>query len=243
MCAVIGVALKNPTLDDFNLIRRVFLESSIRGLHATGASWIWESPWGAQIATGITSTHAYDWLNRYFNAYIQGGDKDGNFFMVGHCRYSTSDLEYNQPIHNEKISVVHNGVITQEMPEKWKELYGYEFQTKNDSELILRTIEAGKSPLEIFKDSSMAVGELYLDNGPEPYLGQRQVRFYRNGKRPLYYSIVPNGYIITSTEDIALRSFLENTQELPMNTYLSINSDFVLNFVSVETDNIDLQHA
>lgn len=231
MCAVIGAIIKQPTEEDFNLLHRVFLESSIRGLHATGASWIWRE----EIATGITSSHAYDWLNRYFDALKQGVDNEGNLYLVGHCRYSTSDLEYNQPIFNNTVSVVHNGVITQEMPEKWKDLYGYEFETKNDSELILRTIESGKSPLEVFPDSSMAVAELYLN--------ERQVRFYRNGKRPLYYSVIPNGYIVTSTEDIAARCFLTETHEVPMNTYVTVGNDFVLNFVEVPTNNIDLQHA
>jgi asparagine synthetase B (glutamine-hydrolysing) len=239
MCAVIGAVIRNPTEADFDLLHRVFLESSIRGLHATGASWIWRN----EIATAITPNHAYEWLNRYFGALKQGVDNDGNLYLVGHCRYSTSDLQYNQPIYTDRISVVHNGVITQEMPEKWEDLYGYKCETKNDSELILRTIESGKSPLEIFTNSSMAVGELYLNGGPEPYWNQRQVRFYRNGKRPLYYSVIPNGYIITSTEDIAQRCFLTNINELPMNTYMSINSDFVLNFVAVPTNNIDLQHA
>ena len=56
--------------------------------------------------------------------------------MIGHCRYSTSDLQYNQPIYNDDYSIAHNGVVSQEMPERWKELYGYDCKTKNDSELI-----------------------------------------------------------------------------------------------------------
>ena len=40
MCAVIGVLMKNPSNLDFELIHKIFLESSVRGLHATGLSYV-----------------------------------------------------------------------------------------------------------------------------------------------------------------------------------------------------------
>ena len=40
MCSVIGAVLKEPSLKDFEILRRVFLESKIRGMHATGISYI-----------------------------------------------------------------------------------------------------------------------------------------------------------------------------------------------------------
>jgi hypothetical protein len=45
----------------------------------------------------------------------------------------------------------------------------------------------------------MAVAELSL----------KGIRWYRNGKRPLYYVKVSNGYFICSTADIALRAGLK----------------------------------
>ena len=36
MCAIIGAVLKDPRKEDFEMIRRVLLESRIRGMHATG---------------------------------------------------------------------------------------------------------------------------------------------------------------------------------------------------------------
>jgi hypothetical protein len=109
---------------------------------------------------------------------------------------------------------VHNGVVTQELPENWKELYGYDTETKNDSELIYKTVT--ESPLEKWQAASLSVIELYKD---------KHIRFYRNGKRPIYLSLIPNGCIITSTKDIAVRAGVLMSDELPANTYYTYNGN------------------
>lgn len=228
MCAVIGIYAKNPSTQDLILYKNVILESSIRGLHATGASWIKDS----QIQTKIRSDSARRYLKD-----INLRDcinEDGNLYFIGHCRYSTSDLLFNQPFDNERFSIVHNGVITQEMPERWEELYGYKCKTRNDSELLLHTLEVGKSPLEEYPDSSMAVVELHLE---------KKLRFYRNGKRPIYFTSTMNSIIITSTADIALRAGIENASQVPMNTYVTVESDMLLSMHRVETGRKDLQNV
>jgi hypothetical protein len=58
---------------------------------------------------------------------------------------------------------------------------------------------AGNEPLIEFPEASMAVAELGVDG----------LRFYRNGKRPLYFNRVTNGVFICSTADIALRAGLK----------------------------------
>jgi len=208
MCAVIGAYLQNPTPQDLITLENVFRESSIRGLHATGISWVRNKT----IHTYITKTPASEFLNSF--SLTSTVNEDGNLYLIGHCRYSTSDLNYNQPLYNKDISIVHNGVVSQEMPENWQRLYGYKCETFNDSELILHTIKAKKSPLEEFPDSSMAVVELYKE---------KKLRFYRNGKRPIYFTSLPNGGIITSTKDIALRSGLISPTELDMNVYVTLS--------------------
>ena len=136
--------------------------------------------------------------------------QDENLYLIGHCRYSTSTLEFNQPIYNNDKSIVHNGVITQELPENWKELYGYDCMTQNDSELVLHSAD----PLVEFSHMSMAVCELT----------QKQLRVYRNGKRPLYLTSTERGRIITSTSDIATRARIGGvTMELPMNQYTTFD--------------------
>ena len=228
MCAVIGAYIENPSSRDLVILADVFRESSIRGLHATGVSWVKDY----QIKTVIDSKPA--------NLFLESLDlqncinEDGNLYLIGHCRYSTSDLAYNQPLWNDNISIVHNGVVSQEMPENWERLYGYKCKTRNDSELIVHTLQANKSPLEEFPDSSMAVIELYKE---------KKLRFYRNGKRPIYFTSLKNGAIITSTKDIALRADLVDPVEIPMNQYTTIAKNvFKKEFVTIESAK-DLQHV
>jgi len=220
MCAVIGAVIPDFKDKHADLIKRVFFESRIRGMHATGVSYIKNN----EIHTDKLPVPATEFAFR-FGDYI---NEDGNLYLIGHCRYSTSDLEYNQPINTTEKSIVHNGVITQELPENWEHLYGYTCMTKNDSELVLHSNDT----LREFPNMSMAVCELYND---------KRLRFYRNGKRPIYFTTLEEGYIITSTADIAIRAGLENPVEVPMNTYMTIHDDLAIMIEHVKLDNVDLQ--
>jgi glutamine phosphoribosylpyrophosphate amidotransferase len=227
MCSVIGAIIKEPRAEDFLMLHRVFLASKIRGMHATGISYVKHG----KIITEKRPVPA-DEFPFNFPSYV---NEDGSLYLIGHCRYSTSDLEFNQPIANENLSVVHNGVITQELPEKWKELYGYDCETKNDTELILHTAEDCISPLIRWKDSSLAVVELHVD---------KVIRFYRNGKRPLYLTNISNGCIITSTADVPKRAevpgFPINTL---MNHYITFNDQLAMTIEKeVIEDAVDLQY-
>jgi len=227
MCSVIGAILQSPTLQDFDMLHRVFLESKIRGMHATGLSYVKANSIVTQKLPVSADKFPFD-----FESYL---NEDGNLYLIGHCRYSTSDLEFNQPIANENLSVVHNGVITQELPEKWKELYGYDCETKNDTELILHTAEDCISPLVRWKDSSLAVIELHVD---------KVIRFYRNGKRPLYLTSISNGCIITSTADVPKRAFVPG---FPINTlmnhYITFDDQLAMTIErEVIEDEVDLQY-
>ena len=227
MCAVIGTIIQNPLTKDFENLLRVFNESKIRGMHATGISYVKANSIVTQKLPVSADKFPFD-----FESYL---NEDGNLYLIGHCRYSTSDLEYNQPIANYNLSVVHNGVITQELPEKWKELYGYDCETKNDTELILHTAEDCISPLIRWKDSSLAVIELHVD---------KVIRFYRNGKRPLYLTSISNGCIITSTADVPKRAevpgFPINTL---MNHYITFDDQLAMTIErEVIEDEVDLQY-
>lgn len=153
MCGVIGALIQNPTAKDFEAIRNVFLESKIRGMHATGMSVIFNN----KIMTFKEAVPADRFV--HLDNLEEMVNDDGNLYLIGHCRYSTSDLLYNQPIANETHSIVHNGVITQELPEKWNEIFYYPCETKNDSELVLHSDNA----LGEYPDASMAVCELSVD--------------------------------------------------------------------------------
>ena len=224
MCAIIGVIIDNPTNDELESIKRVFLESRIRGMHATGISFTKDN----KVITIKESIPAKEFVDSYMSDMSTFVDTNGRLAMVGHCRYSTSDLEFNQPIANECVSVVHNGVITQHLPENWKQMYGYKCDTRNDTELLLHTIMEDKSPLEVWHNSSLAVIELY---------GNQHMRFYRNGKRPMYLTNFGNGSIITSTRDVVLRAgIMEIGVMAPMNVYSKFDEYKTL---LVEKVNID----
>ena len=225
MCSVIGAIIKKPEYKDFELLEKVFHESRIRGLHATGISYVKEYTIHTVKLPVSADMFPFNW-NDYVN-------EDGNLYLIGHCRYSTSDLEYNQPINNQTTSVVHNGVITQELPENWEELYGYKCETKNDTELILHTIDDDKSPLEVWKDSSLAVCELWFC---------KKLKFYRNGKRPLYLTSLDNGCIITSTKDVIVRAGITDpTVDVPMNTYITFDEHLTMTTEKADVAGVDYQ--
>lgn len=196
MCAIVGAYLKCPTESQIETLKEVFRESQIRGKHATGISWIDEK---GILRTKKDAVPAEEFEFPDLNN-LQ------TLRMIGHCRYSTSDLKWNQPLNlSDKLSIVHNGVVDQRAPEHWED-HGFPIETANDSELIWRCAVSGEEPLRRFPEASMAVGELW-DNGV--------LRFYRNGKRPLWMTTMLNGYIVTSTEDIALRSGLLDPKPFP----------------------------
>lgn len=228
MCAVIGMILQSPNEADFAMVRRVFLESMIRGKHATGMSFL--PHWSKEIQTIKEPVAADKFVAQHLDNYSLEDmlNEDGNLYLIGHCRYSTSTLEFNQPIYNNDKSIVHNGVITQELPENWKELYGYDCMTQNDSELVLHSAD----PLVEFAHMSMSVCELT----------QKQLRVYRNGKRPLYLTSTDRGRIITSTSDIATRARVGGvTMELPMNQYTTFDGDLTMDINVVVNAELDYQ--
>jgi glutamine phosphoribosylpyrophosphate amidotransferase len=185
MCSVIGVFLRNITANDIDIVTKTILESRIRGMHATGVSYFKSG----KIHTIRKPVSAKKFLEENSVENFVEGDQ---LTMIAHCRYSTSDLEFNQPIYNKDLSIVHNGVISQELPENWESIYGIKTKTKNDTELLLHA----DNPLVYWKDASISAIELRAD---------KTIRYYRNGKRPLYHSKLKNGFIVTSTSDIMKR--------------------------------------
>jgi glutamine phosphoribosylpyrophosphate amidotransferase len=183
MCAILGLFINDVREKDLGLIRKLFNESQIRGKHATGYSYF-----DKKIVTQKEPIPGSEFIEKYNPEIFLGK----NLTMIAHFRYSTSDLEYNQPISDSRISIVHNGVITQEPFDKWEG----DFQTKNDSEFVYKSHRNASHPLKDYPDASMAVCGLSQD----------KLFFYRNGKRPLHYSTSYGNLIISSTRDIIERS-------------------------------------
>jgi len=203
MCAIIGIYAAGNLGSDF--IRNLFLESSVRGLHATGLSYFKEG----KIETISLPVPADE-----FPFPESMRDQDGSLKLIGHCRYSTSDREYNQPIATGKSSIVHNGVITQADPSTWE----VDCDTRNDSELLVRCLESGESPFAKYPESSVAA--VWMDNKGE-------LLAFRNGKRPLYISEYQGATIVTSTRDIARRSGIEGSYLIEPGLFFNLKSKTV----------------
>jgi glutamine phosphoribosylpyrophosphate amidotransferase len=225
MCGVLGIAIKNFNERDYDLVRSLFIQSMIRGKHATGVSYVKHD----KVATIKDPIPANEWIQQ--QNLDDWKNEDGNLYCVGHVRYSTSDLRFNQPMANDKIGIVHNGVICQESPDIWETRYGLKTETSNDSELILRAMEKEINPLEYFRPASMAVCAV-RDN--------KQIVAFRNEERPLYYSHGENGFIFASTENILLRSGLQFSVKAPMYEVFTVDN-FNISSYTISTNVEDLQ--
>lgn len=224
MCSVISYFVKNPSETDFLELKKIFIESMIRGKHATGISFINKL---GTIETIILQKDAKYFVDKVLTDMQKFIADDGNFYIIGHCRYSTSDLKYNQPIYSDNTSIVHNGVITQEPFENWKNIIDVNFKTKNDSEFLLYS----KNPLCEFLNSSISCCILN-DN--------KSLLFFRNGKRPLWFSKTENKVIVVSTADIGKRVGLLNMKKSDCNCYYKINNWELIKY-KINTDKKDLQ--
>jgi len=188
MCGVIAYYgnMDNPE----PIMKQLFYESRIRGRHATGISYI--------DSKGIMITNNSPIESHYFIDAISFNEIDLSKGIIGHTRYSTSDLEYNQPIVYDDFSISHNGVITQENADKWENDFGYKCSTKNDSELIIREFVENKEVIRFWNESSIAAAVLHKSG---------EIIFFRNGYRPLWFFEFKGSYFISSTEDIMKRAF------------------------------------
>ncbi len=198
MCGVVGIYSKSQV--DIKKFQEILNQSMIRGRHATGVAW------------NDNGNIKHKIIPKSANL-LELEDIKTNM-IIGHARYSTSDLKYNQPLYTNDVAVVHNGVITQINPKLWVEKFSYYCDTKNDSELVLRSWIANNQPLVEFYFSSMAVVLIDLRKKPT-------IHFFRNEQRPLWYLQDSENTYITSTKNILIRSGLkgEYKKTLPCYSY------------------------
>ena len=205
MCGIIGVDCKN-TKQNLELIKNLFLQSKIRGLHATGMSYIKRD----NLHTVKESCSANKFVEKYNMSHIFEGEEF--IKLVGHCRYSTSDIRFHQPIADEDISIVHNGIVTQELYEKWFNKFNLNCETGNDSELIFRYFKEGCSITNIqdyFKGISFAI--LVLEK-------QGNLISYRNSLRPLWLVKRDVDKFYASTKNILIRSGFKDNEILKLDS-------------------------
>ena len=209
MCGVIGIQMEGVDDRDIELVRQVFLKSMIRGKHATGVTYFN----GENLVTIKEPIPADEFIAKHDPAewvYTHDMADVPCLALIGHIRYSTSDLRYNQPFQGIVVdehfgamptAIAHNGVLSQESTSTWE----YDTQTANDSEMILRCLESGEHPLEKFADRSMAVTSIQVLNRAETNRPFAMVHGFRNHERPLW-RMNHKGLIFASTKDILIRS-------------------------------------
>ena len=196
MCGIVAIDITDISSVQMEEVKRLLIETEIRGKHASGISWMSQG----KVLT-VKAPKPISELLEEFDIEQCAIENNGHLAMIAHIRYSTSDLEFNQPIGDDRFVIAHNGVITQADPTLWHN----EFRLgapkgKNDSELIHMALKQDKHPLKLFPDASMACATL-------SHLGH--VRVFRNGKRPMWLTEVYNGWIATSTSDIMMRADVE----------------------------------
>lgn len=209
MCGVVGYSSSSVTKSDLRILRKVLIESRIRGMHASGMAWFD----GKQIQC-ISMPVPIDTLLESFDL-DKLIYKKSCISMIAHIRYSTSSLKYNQPLVGKHLAIAHNGVISQENPKNWGNLYGYQCETRNDSELLLHAIESGDDPFKMFPDASIAAVILS---------SKGKVSFLRNKRRPLWKGQIGSGTVIASTFDILNRAGVSSIQKVTAADDLQIRS-------------------
>ncbi len=225
MCGIIGVELDHIMAAQMTKIKELIHQSSIRGIHATGFSYLKN---GRVETISQHGTPAQLFEHQNIEACIQ----NAKLCLIAHTRYSTSDLKYNQPIGSGQMAICHNGVISQADPTLWPQQFGLQPRTANDSELILKCLEKGEChPLVKFK-GSMAVCILT----PEGVLA------FRNHERPLWFNQEENGVVFASTRDILFRSGFEHPQRCEMFCeYLVDDGMLIRNPYPIPEGTVDLQ--
>ena len=112
--------------------------------------------------------------------------------VLGHTRYSTSDLKFNQPLVKGTTAMVMNGVLSQEGPETWPRCKAHTYETRNDTEIALNFALEGKRG---DVNGSYAICELNLT----------ELLCYRNGFRPLWLGKGDDYQVVASTYDALAR--------------------------------------
>lgn len=198
MCGVIGYSSNNPSENHRVMLRRLFFESRVRGLHAFGFSF-WD---GAGVVT-----NRFARLEECLAALPQVTTR-----LIGHCRYSTSGdyrtPENNQPIHTGDVALAFNGVISMATKPEYERQYGRKYATDNDGEIFLDKYVRGDN------------WEKFVAGGRFSFAGvvlhRDTLVAIRNSRRPLYRCDEDDGVFYASTADVFRRAgFAAEPDQVP----------------------------
>lgn len=207
MCGIATTLSKTElTLEEKSFAIKVMKESSIRGVHSFGLSY---------IVNKKIITKKFHKIEECLEHFAKNVTKE----YIFHNRYSTSgdwkEHKNNQPILLNNNSLVFNGVISMKTKEEMEKQFNLKLKTENDGEIFLHHIE---KPLQFIDNKNISFAGLYIN--------KNQVFLLRNNLRPMFYSKFNNTYFIASTADILIRSGLSNpepTKPLKIYNYETLN--------------------
>lgn len=197
MCGILGFVGANHQ-HNRDLIKALTLHLSLRGIHATGLAWLNDETGLRVLSAPVSAQEFWDKSEIHYGA--------GTLKVIAHTRYSTSDLRWNQPIADDTAAIVLNGVVSQEPPEKWPTPHANcIYATGNDAEVALEFIKAGQ-----LQNLPGSWAICVLDSKT------RQLRFWRNAYRPLWFHRGADFWVVSSTADSLLRCGLTSIQMVPV---------------------------
>lgn len=186
MCGI--VAFHGPrSAEALALVQACLLQAAMRGTHATGLAWLE----GGLLAMEKAPVSAREFVEHFDLARLAEGEE--RLSVVVHTRYSTSDLAWNQPLDDEDLALVMNGVISQDVPARWPFVEQKPYKTGNDAEVAMRYARLGRRG---HMPGSFAIVELWSGG---------EMLAYRNSFRPLYAAQAAGGALVVSTLDMLRR--------------------------------------
>lgn len=197
MCGIIGFHGKNTT-NNLEAIHNLLYQSKIRGLHSSGVSYLFNG----DIKTIKEEIPADQFLRKNWENISKDLSSQKEILLVGHTRYSTSELGYPQPISSANGSIVLNGVITQSEFHEWKDLYKINtdnYATQNDAEIMLDFLE-NRTIEELYSIHPFSSAICYLDKS------KQKIIFFRTNDRPLHGFQLEEGVGFCSTKEILNRA-------------------------------------
>jgi len=186
MCGIVGYSSQDPKPNHFAILHNLIIESSIRGLHSYGYSFVKDD----KLIT--RKYHELDDIS------FPVSDK-----IIYHNRYSTSgdykNHKNNQPIHIDDMALVFNGVIDMRTKHQMEKAHNITMETDNDGEILIQRCGNDKELIERFvNDIKGSFAGIILDS-------ENKMFVIRNKKRPCWIYEYENATFIASTRDIFKR--------------------------------------
>jgi len=189
MCAIIGFKGEY----DSSLLRPIFDNSRIRGIHAFGYSFYLD---------GVLTTKKF----LKYTEFVDSIDSDKPNLFIAHFRYSTSGdymtICNNQPLTKKDFSIAFNGVISQKTMKEMEQEFKIKLPADNDGFILMEKYE----DLEFISNPKYSFAMIGLVGG--------ELIAIRNNNRPMWISDIGVNTVICSTKDIFNRSGIQQASEV-----------------------------